>query len=150
MSWNNGRIRYVSYIYDIQKIDQGGGEGSDQSNTNPPEYGPVLVHGAFPPSVIILHGSGNPVDPLHLSAFNAFFDEVLKEKKEATRDSFVKFWAKYKQSQGALAANLPSPYKWEGNNVIDKLGFYNPAMVENFLREAIGAVWNQIAEHQAP
>lgn len=149
MSWNDGRIRHVSYVYDVAKVDdEGGGENSGQSNTSPPNYGPALLHGFFPPSVIILHGSGNPVDPLHLSAFNAFFDEVFEKKKEATKDSFVKFWVKYKQSQGALAGSLPSPYKWEASNVIDRLGFYDPDFVGNYVRAAITEVWNDIAKYQ--
>ena len=144
----------MRYIYDTAKVDEGkdegggegAGEGSGQSNTSNPKFGPAVFRGLFPPSVIILHGSGKPVDPLHLSAFNAFFDEVFKEMKEATRDGFVKFWAKYKQSQGALAASLPSPYKWEANNLVDRLGFYNPTFVGDYVREAIAVVWNQIVE----
>lgn len=137
-------LRYVSHVFSVKMVDEGG----DPSNPRPCRHVPALGRLTCPPSVIILHGSGNPVEPLHLHTFNWFFDKVLEKKMEASRDSFCKFWDKYNDSQGSPPMSLPSPYKWETGDVIDRLGIHNPVLVRNFVRARIGDIWPQIEANQ--
>ncbi|KAH6650133.1 hypothetical protein F5144DRAFT_636564 [Chaetomium tenue] len=130
--WNSGRLRYVSYVFGTRAPKEGAHEGGDQSNTNLLRPEPALGRAGFPPTVILLHGSGKP---------------VFKEKKEASRDNFYKFWPRYKRSQGSQFERVPSPYKWE-TDMVDRLGVDNPALLRNFVRNRIGDIWPQIEADQ--
>ncbi|KAH6845358.1 hypothetical protein B0I37DRAFT_447258 [Chaetomium sp. MPI-CAGE-AT-0009] len=140
-SWNDKQLRYVSYTCGLREAADEGGQACTG-----PGYELGFRHASFSSSTIILHGSGNPVEARHLSAFNEYLDEVYREKKSASKHGFRRYWSMYKQIQGAQAASSPSPYKWEKQNIIDRLGVYDPAVVMNFVRARIGDIWDHIAE----
>ncbi|KAK3300986.1 uncharacterized protein B0H64DRAFT_470980 [Chaetomium fimeti] len=127
-SWNDRQLRYASYTCGLRETAEDCGGASTG------------------PYVVVLHGSGNPVEALHMSAFNDYLDKVYRAKKTASKHDFEKYWATYKQLRGPLAANLPSPYKWESAGAIDKLGVYDPVLVMSFVKDRIGDIWDHIAK----
>ncbi|KAL2170070.1 hypothetical protein VTG60DRAFT_5342 [Thermothelomyces hinnuleus] len=113
--------------------------------TTRPTVETVFNYGPFASSVIVLHGSGRPVDVHHVLAFNAYLDEVYVTKAAASRAGFVRFWADFKQRGGRALASVPSPYKWEKRGVLDRLGYYDPTFVMDQVALHIGDVWSTVA-----
>ncbi len=110
-------------------------------------YDAAFNYGPFAGSVIILHGSGNPVDVHHVLAFNAYLDEVYVKKEFATQENFKKYWAEYKDRVRGPVSSVPSPYKWEKERVRDKLGVFEPSIVTTTISGQIRDVWLAIADN---
>ena len=111
------------------------------------KYDAAFNYGPFAGSVIILHGSGNPVDMHHVFAFNAYLDEVYVKKKFATEENFKKYWAEYKDRVRGPVSSVPSPYKWEKERFRDKLGVFDPSIVTTTISSQIRDVWLAIADN---
>jgi hypothetical protein len=116
------------------------GSGADL----PALFDPVFNYGPFAGSVVVLHGSGAPVHPQHVAAFNAYLDEVCVTKGVASRDGFERYWAEYKAKMGGPLASVPSPYKWEKKGCKDRLGVFHPEFVMRNIAERINDVWMAI------
>ncbi len=126
----------------MARIDEMDGEMDDGKALT--GYDPKFFYGPFIVSVIVLHGSGKPVDMHHLLAFNAYLDEVYIKKTVASKEGFKKFWAEYKAKAGGGVECVPSPYKWEKKNVVDRLGVYHPDFVTELVQLRIKEAWGHI------
>jgi hypothetical protein len=82
----------------------------------------------------------------HVLAFNAYLDEVYVKKGVASKAEFQKFWAAYKQAGGAGLSNVPSPYNLEKKKFVDKLGFFDPAIVMDKVQGNARDVWMNLVD----
>ena len=140
-TWNDGNLRYLAYVCNVR--EEVTGSGSDRIV----KYDAGFNYGPFAGSIIVLHGSGNPVDVHHVLAFNAYLDEVYVKKESATEEDFKKYWAEYKDRVRGPVSSVPSPYKWEKERVRDKLGVFEPSIVMTTISSQIRDVWLAIVDN---
>ncbi|KAL2178839.1 uncharacterized protein P884DRAFT_276704 [Thermothelomyces heterothallicus CBS 202.75] len=147
--WSDGNLRYLGFVCTISERTEVAAAAAEATKTTTKTttttVETVFNYGPFASSVIVLHGSGRPVDVHHVLAFNAYLDEVYVTKAAASRDGFVRFWADFKQRRGGALASVPSPYKWEKRAVLDRLGYYDPTFVMDQVALHIGDVWTTVA-----
>ncbi|KAL2022780.1 hypothetical protein VTK56DRAFT_4596 [Thermocarpiscus australiensis] len=131
--WRGGHLRYLSLVIDIQNMGMGP-EAADGGGQKSPYVDLKYTYGSYGLSVVILHGSGHPVDVHHVLAFNAYLDEMYVTKGVATRRDFEKSWAEYRQRMAGPVSAVPSPYKYEAAKFKDKLGMYDPYILMSVVR----------------
>ena len=145
--WSDGNLRYLGYVCAVHEVVPNGDQDSSSATPPPPpRLDAVFNFGPFASSVAVLHGSGNPVHVDHVLAFNAYLDDVYVRKGVASKAEFHKFWAAYKQEAGGPLSSVPSPYKWEKASVVDRLGFFDPAIVMDKVRGNIRDAWMQVVD----
>ncbi|KAK4043671.1 hypothetical protein C8A01DRAFT_12841 [Parachaetomium inaequale] len=144
--WSDGNLRYLGYVCAVHEVVPDSDQQGSSSAPPPPRLETVFNFGPFASSVLVLHGSGNPVLVDHVLAFNAYLDEVYVKKGVASKDEFKKFWAAYKTAGGGPLSSVPSPYKWEKANVVDRLGFFDPAIVMDKVQGNIRDVWMNVVD----
>ncbi len=105
-SWNDANLRYLAFVCNMREVK--GDSESDEKAT----YTAAFNYGPFAGSVLILHGSGNPIDAHHVIAFNEYLDQAFVTKAVVSKEGFVKYWSDYKIRVGGHVSSVPSPYKY--------------------------------------
>lgn len=160
--WHDGALRFIGFICNITEVLDGNHHYQDNSNTNGTtadnllSYETNYAYGQFTSSIILLHGSGEPIDIHHVHALNAYLDEAVAiSKGEPTIGScsapvvseagFRRFWGNYKKrgSSGPIAS-VPSPYKFEKKGVIDVIGEYEPEAVMSRIQAEFPRIWGSV------
>jgi hypothetical protein len=134
--WNDGNLRYLAFVSNMREV-----KGNSESNNDITTYDISFNYGPFAASVIVLHGSGNPIDVHHVIALNGYLDEAYVTKAAISKKEFMKFWAEYKIRVRGSVSSVPSPYKWEKPQVKDKLGAFNPTLVQDTISRQIKDIW---------
>ncbi|KAK3310524.1 uncharacterized protein B0T15DRAFT_41039 [Chaetomium strumarium] len=141
--WGDGNLRYLAYALDINEAVIPGADNGEEPSY---QYQVTARYGPFAGSVLILHGSGNPVDTHHVLAFNAYHDEMYVKKQAPSKEGFQKFWARYKKALGGPVLGVPSPYKWEKPGIKDKLGRIDPDAIMKLLSVEAAVIWLAIMQ----
>lgn len=111
--WLDANLRYLSFVCGIRRKEVPvATTKEDIFDDAIPYYEVIFRYAPFFGSVLILHGSGEPVDVHHVLAFNAYLDSVCVTKGVASKEGFQQFWAAYKNEKGGPVSSVPSPYKW--------------------------------------
>ncbi|KAK4239708.1 hypothetical protein C8A03DRAFT_42707 [Achaetomium macrosporum] len=144
--WGDGNLRYLAYTVHIKET-QVAEEKKREEPRATDEHEAMCKYGPFAGSVLILHGSGNPVDRYHVLAFNAYYDTTYIKKATPSKEGFQKFWAGYKKELGGPVSSVPSPYKWEKADIKDKLGLFDPDAVMKLVSGQFYNIWLAMMKH---
>jgi len=96
-------------------------------------------------SVVIYHGKGAALDPLHIIAFNSYHDAAFVAKEIPSREGLEKHWAAMKKdasNAAPMVSRLPSPFKLETK--AGKVDFFcaNPEVIAK-VAQADG-IWEEV------
>ncbi|KAK4145459.1 uncharacterized protein C8A04DRAFT_10618 [Dichotomopilus funicola] len=160
--WHDGSLRFIAFVCDVvqhqHQPDQDDNNNADETTSEKMlSYNTVYGYGQFEASIILMHGSGEPIDTHHILALNAYLDEAYTISKGApsvgsssapvvSEAGFRRYWARYYKKLRSSDPNVsvPSPYEYEKKGVVDVIGEYEPKAVMGRIRSEFPKVWGLV------
>jgi len=140
--WSDLKLFYLGitavvdqqFYANVKKTDHGRqvqGATGDSTFVNPvrPFGRPSFIPGRFIGSMIVLHGSGKPLDIAHLLCFDNYMQDVFSRAETPSKEGFEGFWEKWRVGANGNLLQLSSPYELEKDEIKDRLGWFNPKLV---------------------